>query len=308
MGLFNFELAVKLHSLEGFSLAQLRGAATAVANLTFNAAKLDISHKIISMDPIFKRGYVGGLPDWKVNFKSTWIAKRFAAMLQVGDDQELRQLISLYRKSPLSNGMAGYLFEGFAHQKLANTVRATPWPLKVMDTVYDGADLDQPIARITTALAPSEVILPRVKQEIQSFDDLPSNPQNGIYNCPISMNFPLFDAFIVEIKNSFAILWIFQITSDSHHGSHKGYRKVRDIIQRLKNQMIARSPTSLPSVEVRYVLVVPEDHDKGLRWTFPKGWNDSCTRHDHRGKVYCLEVPLSVRFTMKSGAVTYLIE
>jgi len=52
-----------------------------------------------------------------------------------------------------------------------------------------------------------------------------------------------------------------------------------------------------PPVEVRYILVVPKGGDEGLQWTFPRGWNDFCEMTNHRGKSYCLEIPLTVCFT-----------
>jgi len=49
----------------------------------------------------------------------------------------------------------------------------------------------------------------------------------------------------------------------------------------------------MPLIEVHYLLVVPKDESQSydLKWQFPKGWNQNWKRHDHRGKVYCLEVP-----------------
>ena len=99
-----------------------------------------------------------------------------------------------------------------------------------------------------------------------------------------------------------AILWVIQITtSHSHGGSALGYQKIRGIIAQLKEQLGKKPPKkkktdtgqseSGPSVEVRYLLVVPKGDSNNLQWRFPKGWNRICMKNDHRGDVYCLELP-----------------
>ena len=90
-----------------------------------------------------------------------------------------------------------------------------------------------------------------------------------------------------------------------------GYLRIRKIVTLIKRQFLedpsGPSPrkagrvlgmraASEPVVHVRYLLVVPEGDSKDVAWQFPKGWNENCKIIDHRGEVYCLEIPLSVRF------------
>jgi len=129
-----------------------------------------------------------------------------------------------------------------------------------------------------------------------------------MYYTPEALTFPLFDSFVVDFdytKNS-AVLWILQITSSRLHGGSKaGYREVRKIVAILKEQLSQRRPRKrgkfaagqiplMSTVEVRYLLVVPKGDSQDLQWQFPKGWNESVSRDDHCGNIYCLEIPHSI--------------
>jgi hypothetical protein len=142
--------------------------------------------------------------------------------------------------------------------------------------------------------------------KFESITDLSTGLDNSTY-LPTSSTFPLLDAFTVELHPSkgSAVLWVIQITtSRSHRGSVLGYQKVRSIVAKLKKMLRKPPPTtrrridnaqtaSEPSVEVLYVLVVSKGESKNLEWRFPKGWNKNVVRNDHRGDVYCLEIPLA---------------
>jgi hypothetical protein len=143
---------------------------------------------------------------------------------------------------------------------------------------------------------------------LQSITNLSSCLENKSYYVPDDPNFPLFDAFTIELDRAkkSAILWVLQMTmSRKHGGSAKGYQKIREIIAILKNELredppLKKSKTAAgqaaPLVQVRYLLVVPKDEaqSQNLQWDFPKGWSQNWKRNDHRGEVYCLEVPLAV--------------
>ena len=91
-------------------------------------------------------------------------------------------------------------------------------------------------------------------------------------------------------------------------GSVVGYQKIRDIVASLKSQLSEAPPpkktrkvavgqsarASEPLVQVRYLVVVPEGRSLNLQWHLPKGWSENCMENDHRGNVYCLEIPLSL--------------
>ena len=101
--------------------------------------------------------------------------------------------------------------------------------------------------------------------------DLSSRLENKSYYVRDDPNFPMFDAFIIELDRTkkSAILWVLQMTtSRKHGGSAKGYQKICEIIAILKNELrevppLKKSKTATgqaaPLVQVRCLLVVPKD-------------------------------------------------
>jgi hypothetical protein len=72
----------------------------------------------------------------------------------------------------------------------------------------------------------------------------------AIVNAPRSANFPLFDAFFVEIQGpqSPNILWILQMTTSyRHRGSAEGYKKIREIVSMLKTPATTHDASSISS-------------------------------------------------------------
>ena len=154
----------------------------------------------------------------------------------------------------------------------------------------------------------------KVKQEVvifRSIADLSTCFENNKYYVPEMPGFPLLDAFVVEVDPSrkSAILWIIKVaTSRSHEGSVVGYHKIRDIVESLKRQLldgprpkktrkvtVGQSASKLELlVQVCYLVVVPKGQSPNLQWRTPKGWSENWMRNDHRGSVYCLEIPLSL--------------
>jgi len=111
-------------------------------------------------------------------------------------------------------------------------------------------------------------------------------------------------------------------TSPAYRGSGIGYQKVRQIIEKLKTKMradqdqpppanimrgVGHASASEPLVEVRYILVVPKGGNQPFTWDFPAGWMEDCERHDHRGDIYRLEFPLTVRLAVICADVTSLM-
>lgn len=298
-GIFGFQQHINRHRILYTSPVQLQEVVSALSGELPCAGNSQISDRIVTLSTVYRGGYIGNV-DWKIDFKSAWVAKQFTDTL--ADDDEVRRQISFFRKREAANGVVRYLFEPFVHRMLANPAKKGRWPLKAMS--YE--DTDQPTAKIAGP-APADVRFSKIKRPIRRFHDFPSRLVSGVYYWSYATYYPFFDAFTVEIKDNAAVLWILQITTSHEQGdSGAGYWNVRDIINRLKTQMhdetprakarktVSRGDASAPSVEVRYLLVVPKGGDEGLEWTYPKGWKDCCQRNDHRGKVYCLELPLTV--------------
>jgi len=226
------------------------------------------------------------------------------------EDDEICHQISLFQNISGARGLVGWMLKPLAHRRIANAT-GDFWPLTNMkfnnaaDTPRFTLDRDSPVQ--------DNVRFIKVKRDffkLQSIADLSTCLNHNAYYVPMDPNFPLFDAFTVEIdvEKGFAVLWILQMTmSRTHEGSTLGYRQIREIIAILKDKLQEGPPlkrrktaggqaTSTPLVEVRYLLVVPKDESQSqnLQWQFPKGWSQNRKRNDHSGNVYRLEVPLAV--------------
>ena len=282
-------------------------------NLSYNAvfalakngvAGHSISHKILALRPA-DRGPLVPIR-WNVDFKSDWVARSVLKHLDEAEDDEILRHIRTLRMVPELRGFAGRFLEPIAHRRIATSIRGL-WTLANMDSSATDApkftlNRDSPV--------PDNVRFVKVKRNIvklEALADLSTCLENNTYYVPTDPNFPLFDAFTIELDHvkKLAILWILQITTSRlHGGSALGYQRIREIITMLKDKLregppakkrktgSQATPTPLVQVEVRYLLVVPKD-TLDLQWQFPEGWDQNVQRNDHRGEVYCLEVPLS---------------
>lgn len=159
----------------------------------------------------------------------------------------------------------------------------------------------------------------KVKREVvkfRSIADLSTCFENNKYYLPETPDFSFFNAFTVDLNPSkkSAVLWVIQVATSRSDGglvdggSVVGYQKIRDIVASLKSQLSEAPPpkktrkvavgqsarASKPLVQVRYLVVVPEGRSPNLQWHLPKGWSENWMENDHRGNVYCLEIPLSL--------------
>ena len=307
---FNYQWMTQQHE-EAFCIkyADLHAAVSALFKQ--EAPNNSISNRILALSPVDK----GPLWNvcWKVDFKSTWVAKSVMQNLGEAEDDEIGRQIHMLRSIPDAGPMAGRMLESLAHRYIAEAT--SDFPLFKMNS--NGADPPH-FTMVQGPPIPNDQKFIKVKRNIirlQYITNLSCYLKDESYFIPDDRNFPLFDAFTIELDRAkkSAVLWVLQITtSRKHGGSAKGYPKIREIIAILKNELredppLKRSKTAAgqdaPLVQVRYLLVVPKDEPRqNLQWDFPKGWNKSCTRNDHRGEVYCLEVPLSVSLGKTSSA------
>jgi len=281
----------------------LQDAVSALA--TNQVADQTVSHRILALHPID----VGPLMnvEWKVRFKSDWVRRSVLQKLGQQEDEAIRQQIRFFLRIPAARGVAGQMLEPLAHRYIADAIG----DISLIN--MNSNDADSPTFTLVRDLpVPADVEFNKVKHEIVQFKDIPdlsTGLENDTYYIPMDDNFPMFDAFTVKIddEEKSAILWVLQMTtSRSHGGSSRGYQKIRKIIGILKGRFGEGPPSkksktttgpaiSMPLIQARYLLVVPKEESESddLKWQFPKGWKQNCKRHDHRGKVYCLEVPLS---------------
>jgi len=260
-----------------------------------------ISNQILALSPV-DRGPLLSV-HWDVDFKSSWVAKSILRELNKAEIEQIRQQIHLFRSIPEAGGLVGWMLEPLAHHYITTSTI----DLELFNMNSDGVDPPH----FTLSQDPPNQQLSEGRHTIVRFQDvanLTNRLEHKSYYIPDDPNFPLFDAFTIDLDdvNRSATFWILQMTtSRKHGGSAKGYQKIRQIIAILKNRlrenrpqkkrkMVAEQAASLVHVMVRYILIVPKDEpqSRNRQWNLPKGWSQNCSRDDHRGNVYCLEVPL----------------
>lgn len=289
---------------------------TAVSSLAINGtADSKISQRIIALTPVYSGPFSEAR--WRVHFKSDWVARCIVEKLAAAERIALCQQINFFRHIPQAGTMVGWFLEPLALRDITETSTGGSWTL--INMVSNDADPPQfAVARDPSSRVPEDVRFRKVRREVvefQSIDDLSTCFENNTYYVPKGPNFPLLDAFMVDLDRleRSAVLWILQVPKSPWHdgGLAVGYQTIRNIIASIKRQLLedpsgpsprkarkvpSRRAASDPVVHVRYLLVVPEGDSKDVAWHFPKGWNENCKIIDHRGEVYCLEIPLSVRF------------
>jgi len=215
--------------------ADLQAAVSALSK--HRTANYSISDRILALSPV----YEGPLEwaRWNVDFKSDWIARSVLQVLGEAEDTLIRDQIRIFRRIPEARGLAGRLLEPLAHRYIENATDGF-WPLINMDS--NGADPPH-FTLVRDSPVPDGVRFIKVKRKIvklQSITDLSTCLENNSYYIPVDPNFPLFDAFTIELDRAkkSAILWVLQmITSRRHGGSAEGYRKIREIIVILKDEL-----------------------------------------------------------------------
>ncbi|KAF8516409.1 hypothetical protein BU17DRAFT_67421 [Hysterangium stoloniferum] len=247
-------------------------AVLAPGNIVLNSR---VSHRILVIHPIpceyLEADY------WALNFKSSWIGRSMLKQLHIAGDINICQTINLLRQRPQTAALAVWYFEPLAHCRLTAGSTGGFWPLVTMTS--NGADPPEVISDPSISI-PNNVKFAQVQRKVvkfQSTADLPTCFKEHEYYQPVTPNFPLFDAFTVDLYPSrhSAILWILQMTMFRSHGGS--------------------APTvSEPLVEVHYLLISPRAQNDPVQpaktWRFPKGWNENCKTYDHRGDVYWLEI------------------
>jgi len=291
----------------------------AVSALPINqSAEHIISHRILALWPVYPAPFER--VRWEVKFKSKWVGKNVFQQLGAAEDDALRRQIRFLQRIPEAGSLTGQFLEPFAHDSIANSTGGF-WPLINMAS----NNADPPlftVLRDSSFPVSDDVQFPKIKREIVTFQSIADlSMKNNVYYIPADTNFPLFDSFTIDLDHSTksAVLWVLQITtSQLHGGSARGYLKIRNIIATLKSQLGGDPPpkkttkvaagqiSSTPHVRVCYLLVIPQgEYESRTQWDFPKGWNKNCVKHDHRGNVYCLEVPVAVCSTIVKNILSF---
>jgi hypothetical protein len=254
---------------------EYRALRNTVRGLERADAEHPFSHTIFSMDVCPEKPL--GI---EVQFKSRWIKLMVLKQLNFLHHLDNAAMIEEMRIMSTSSSFAGFLYEGFAANELA--ARESSPDLALMKAEEGKTTLFVPIEPDTTASPFNR----RRELSYASFStgplalelNVPPKKSLGDYFwIPMVSDNPLFDAFVIEFKESAqeidAIVWILQMTLNKEHGdSSAGYELIKLIKTKVKEAMETLSHTEqrkcrkVNDVIVKYVLVSPE----GGRWKLPK--------------------------------------
>ena len=303
-GVFNYDQTTRQHQV-AFQINYDQLTKTVQA-LSVNDAPPH-AHEILALIPTDSVAFDG--VRWQVHFKSLWVTHSLIQRLGDAENTRIGQCISFFHRIQASQ-LAGQFLEPFAHRKIVDEPAGGYWPLTKMTRTNDKGN--PPLFSSMESSPDSLTLFPKVKRKMDKFLSRNSEElSQNTYYIPEDPNFPLLDAFTFELEsgNKSADLWVLQMTTSRlYGGSARGYREIRSIIAKLKASLKKQAPRqksrkmaagqSAPevTVHVRYLLVVPKGNfDRAARqWAFPLGWDENWTRNDHRGEVYCLELPVSV--------------
>ena len=170
---------------------------------------------------------------FEVQFKSHWIKTLVLGQLGSLDHLDIAVMIREMKVVTHSSTLAGFLYEGFVAKVLAAGVSSDLVLMKAKDgaaTFFvpnDGPTIESPFNRPRERSYPFLSTGPlALKLNIS-----PEKSLSDYFWIPIVPNNPLFDAFVIEFKDSagefYAVIWILQITlGQNHGGSSEGYQLI----------------------------------------------------------------------------------
>jgi len=244
----------------------------------------DFSHRVVAVRPM--RSLVGR-DRWFVDFKSTRIRLQVMKKMESAEINQIRETFGSLRHTGERSSLAGWCFEAFAHRVLSGGWEGPAPQLTHMPSKQH----DPPVFKTDPSSQPSSFEpCTRTTKQIKitkEFKDVTLD--KGVYYKPAAVNNPLFDSFTIDRGlDGVVVISIFQMTiSEKHGGSSDGYLLVRNLIDRVRELLNDKAAEP----EVRYILVCPNDTQE-RQWNMPNGWNDSCIQRGHRGKAFCIRLPI----------------
>jgi len=237
---------------------------------------------------------------WEMNFKSPLIARKAVKSMELNEARHLWESYELLHKTPEGSCMAGWFFESIANRTLSKV--PGPQPTQMASTrsrkdppVFSTQDLpSQPPALYTSAPSPVPSRPMTVVWVDLTHGDLSDvTLDEDRYYIPTTTNHPLFDSFTINFNRFSLVISVFQITiSPEHRGSAKGFPSIHKIMARVL-QLSKSEGRSNVKIQVRYCLVCPED-GRQYKWRMPDGWHKKPEPFNHRGKAFCIRVPLGM--------------
>ena len=279
----------------GHTLSKLENLVDAFAG----DRRLDkVSHHVVAVHP-YESSL--GYDDWTVDFKSVRIRTKVAKRMQ---EQERIQLLKAYANfcyMPEGSVLAGRIFEAVFHNTFTKGWKEGFAP-QVFRMTSEG---DPPVFKESSSLDTS---LPPLRSRTRTIVNVDFSwlgdvtlHKNKLY-IPAAVNNPLFDSFTIDFCGGAVVISIYQVTiAESHGSSSEGYLLIRQIIGHVRE--LLKKASLEATVEVRYFLVCPVNGSKH-QWKMPSGWSKSAEKRNHRGKSFCMRVPLTERHAYFLGRLT----
>ena len=286
-------------SLEALDYHSLHGI---IARIEQSEAGSSVSHTIFSLEvtEFPRRAHLHFSRGFEVVFKSHTIKSMALKQLELLQHSKIALMIKEMRSLSPSSSYAGFLYEGFATKQLAS---GELLPDLVSMRAEKGKTKFTVPTTPNTTLTPSPFNRCRERSYVKlngpnAFDVPPENSLADYFWIPLSPNNPLFDAFIIEFKDTgrmrYAIVWILQVTlNKKHRGSADGYMlinliktKVEEAVNTMsQTENWARERQRVNNVVLKYVLVNTEPGT----WTLPeRNWRS------YKGDVYYQRIEIGM--------------
>ena len=177
---FDFNSAT-IHSQHAFNINFQKLKHIVESRATNGAVKVELSHRIVSISPIYSASDPFERIDWKVDFNSNWVATEIMKKLNIAEnrDIEFRQVIHFFRGIPQAGSMIGSLFESLAHtvipiRKLRQTSQSSSFPsrrLPIMQSnftnVHARSPTLNPSASCPHSMTRSTIYLTRMRRMLR---------------------------------------------------------------------------------------------------------------------------------------------
>ena len=278
-------VATRQYHVQAVNNLDYPGLAAFVRNFLHGYEPDEFWYRVVAVRP---RSLNDQLDRWTMDFKSVRIRRKAVDSMRLENSNQIRETYGLLRRDPKGSVLAGWFFEAIAHHTLSKGWHGPAPQLVSMDS--DNGD--PPVFSFSPSSTPSTPLQPptRTMKKVdfsRGLDDVTLG-KNHYYIPTTGSNNPLFDSFAIDHDpgRHTVVISIFQITTSKNHGgSAQDYLLIRDILAHVRGLL------KEARVKVEYFLVCPKNESQH-RWQMPDGWSDCAKRCDHRGKAFCIRIPV----------------
>ena len=259
------------------------------------------SHRVIVVYPLPPRDQAAS-DRWAIDFKSIRIARKVMESMSLRERERIREIYGFFHGHQQSSTMAGWIFKVIVHRLFSSGWKSGTGPQPIH--MGSRGPYDSPLFSThppsSTHDTPSSPLHSEARSvtlvdfALRELSDVTLD--SGKYYIPSAANHPLFDSFTIHVmpptpqNPATGIISIFRMTiAKSHQGSDKGYSHIRKIMACVRG--LLEKEYSNPAVKVVYFLVCPHDQSE-RQWRMPTGWNKSVQKNNHRGKCFCIRIPI----------------